>query len=463
MPYPRTCALFRVVFFFSLLALAASTAHAQQQAAGQTLPYMNPALPVDQRVKDLIGRMTLEEKVSQMRDHSPAIPRLGVPKYDWWNEGLHGVAFAGYATNFPQVIGMAATWDTDLVHAMAQTTSTEARAKYNQAMRDDDHEMFFGLTFWAPNVNIFRDPRWGRGQETYGEDPFLTGQMAVAFVSGMQGDDPKYLRVVSTPKHYAVHSGPEPLRHGFNVDVSPHDLEDTYLPAFRAAVTGAHAQSVMCAYNAIDGAPACANTMLLQDHLRDAWHFDGYVVSDCAAVADVYTGHHYAPDMARAAAAAVKAGTDLECGYGKGQAYPALVQAVQQKLITEAELDIALTRLFRARFELGMFDPPSSYAYGRIPFSEVNSPEHRQLSLKAARESMVLLKNADHALPLESRNCEHRRGRPDGRTGAVTAGQLQRTSAVASLSAGWNRKALCVGPHCVCPGVESGRGFCDAD
>ena len=402
MPYPRTCALFRVVFFFSLLALAASTAHAQQQAAGQTLPYMNPALPVDQRVKDLIGRMTLEEKVQQMRDHSPAIPRLGVPKYDWWNEGLHGVAFAGYATNFPQVIGMAATWDTDLVHAMAQTTSTEARAKYNQAMRDDDHEMFFGLTFWAPNVNIFRDPRWGRGQETYGEDPFLTGQMAVAFVSGMQGDDPKYLRVVSTPKHYAVHSGPEPLRHGFNVDVSPHDLEDTYLPAFRAAVTGAHAQSVMCAYNAIDGAPACANTMLLQDHLRDAWHFDGYVVSDCAAVADVYTGHHYAPDMAHAAAAAVKAGTDLECGYGKGQAYPALVQAVQQKLITEAELDIALTRLFRARFELGMFDPPSSYTYGRIPFSEVNSPEHRQLSLKAARESMVLLKNADHALPLKA-------------------------------------------------------------
>ncbi len=402
MPYPRTCALFRIVFFFSLLALALSIAQAQQQAASQALPYMNPALPVDQRVKDLIGRMTLEEKVQQMRDHAPAIPRLGVPKYDWWNESLHGVAFAGYATSFPQVIGMAATWDKNLVHAMAQTTSTEARAKYNQAMREDDHEMFFGLTFWAPNVNIFRDPRWGRGQETYGEDPFLTGQMAVAFVSGMQGDDPKYLKVVSTPKHYAVHSGPEPLRHGFNVDVSPHDLEDTYLPAFRAAVTGAHAQSVMCAYNAIDGAPACASTMLLQEHLRDAWHFDGYVVSDCAAVADVYTGHHYSPDMAHAAAAAVKAGTDLECGYGKGQAYPALVQAVQQKLITEAELDIALTRLFRARFDLGMFDPPSSYAYGRIPFSEVNSPEHRQLSLKAARESMVLLKNADHALPLKA-------------------------------------------------------------
>ena len=402
MPYPGTCAFFSKVLLFSLLVAGVPAAHAQQEPAAQSLPYMNSALPVDQRVKDLIGRMTLEEKVSQMRDHAPAIPRLGVPKYDWWNEGLHGVAFAGYATNFPQVIGMAATWDTDLVHTMAQTTSIEARAKYNQAIRDDDHEMFFGLTFWAPNINIFRDPRWGRGQETYGEDPFLTGQMGVAFVAGMQGDDPKYLRVVSTPKHYAVHSGPEPLRHGSNVDVSPHDLEDTYLPAFRATVTAAHAESVMCAYNAIDGAPACASTMLLQDHLRNAWHFDGYVVSDCAAVADVYSGHHYASDMPHAAAAAVKAGTDLGCGYAKGQAYPALVQAVQQKLITEAELDTALTRLFRARFRLGMFDGPASYAYGRIPFSEVDSPEHRQLSLKAARESMVLLKNNDHMLPLKS-------------------------------------------------------------
>ena len=371
-----------------------------QQAAEQA-PYMNPALPVEKRVDDLIGRMTLEEKVSQMRDHATAIPRLGVPKYDWWNEGLHGVAFAGYATNFPQVIGMAATWDTDLVHTMGVTTSTEARAKYNDAMRQDDHEMFFGLTFWAPNVNIFRDPRWGRGQETYGEDPYLTGRMAVAFVSGMQGDDPKYFRVVSTPKHYAVHSGPEPLRHGFNVDASPHDLEDTYLPAFRAAVTEAHAQSVMCAYNAIDGVPACASSMLLQNHLRDAWKFDGYVVSDCAAVADVNTGHHYAPDMAHAAADAVKAGTDLECGYGQGQAFPSLVDAVHQKLIKESEIDTALKRLFRARFELGMFDPPSSYAYGKVPMSEVNSPEHRQLSLRAARESMVLLKN-DHTLPLKS-------------------------------------------------------------
>jgi beta-glucosidase len=389
---------------FVALALLPIAVCAQQGGGGAAAnqPWMDASRPVAQRVDDLIGQMTLEEKVQQMRDHAPAIPRLGVPKYDWWNEGLHGVAFSGYATNFPQVIGMAATWDASLVHRMGQTISTEARAKYNEAMRQDDHEMFFGLTFWAPNINIFRDPRWGRGQETYGEDPYLTGRMGVAFVTGMQGDDPKYLKLVSTPKHYAVHSGPESTRHRANVDISAHDLEDTYLPAFRAAVTEAHAESVMCAYNAIDGAPACANTMLLKDHLRDAWHFNGYVVSDCAAVADVNTGHHYASDMAHAAAAAVLAGTDLECGFGKGQAYPALVEAVQQKLITEGEINVALRRLFTARFRLGMFDPPSSYAYGRIPMSETNSPEHRQISLQAARESMVLLKNEGGALPLKA-------------------------------------------------------------
>jgi beta-glucosidase len=402
MSYLRVLALFGFFGLVAAFALVPFPAYAQQQAAAQAFPYMNPKLPLEQRVDDLISRMTLEEKVSQMRDHAPAIPRLDVPKYDWWNEGLHGVAFAGYATNFPQVIGMAATWDTGLVHKMGQTVSIEARAKYDEAMRNNHHEMFFGLTFWAPNINIFRDPRWGRGQETYGEDPFLTGRMAVAFVSGMQGNDPKYFRVVSTPKHYAVHSGPEPLRHSFNVDVSPHDLEDTYLPAFRAAVTEAHAQSVMCAYNAIDGAPACASTMLLRDHLRKAWKFDGYVVSDCAAVADVNTGHHYAKDMAHAAADAVKAGTDLECGFREGQAFPALVDAVHQHLIPETDLDNALHRLFRARFKLGMFDPPSSFAYGRIPMTEVNSPEHRELSLQAARESMVLLKNENHTLPLKA-------------------------------------------------------------
>jgi beta-glucosidase len=388
----------RVGVVLGLLAAVAPVCGRGQQSAVGVAAYMNPALPVEQRVDDLIGRMTLEEKVGQMQNSAPAIARLGVPRYDWWNEGLHGVAFSGTATNFPQVIGMAATWDTNLVHNMAQTISTEARAKYNQAVRDDDHERFFGLTFWAPNINIFRDPRWGRGQETYGEDPYLTGRMAVAFVTGMQGDDAKYFKVVSTPKHYAVHSGPEPLRHKFNVDVSPHDLEDTYLPAFRAAITEGHAQSVMCAYNAIDGPPACANTMLLKEHLRDAWHFDGYVVSDCGAVSDVNTGHHFAPDMAHAAADAVKAGTDLECG----SAYGALVDAVHQGLITETELDVSLRRLLLARFRLGMFDPPQSYAYGRTPFSEDNSAEHRRLSLEAARESMVLLKNERGTLPLKA-------------------------------------------------------------
>ena len=387
-----------------LAVLIALPALAQTPSTAQTAPanapYLNPSLPVEQRVNDLVSRMTLEEKVAQMRDHATPIPRLGVPKYDWWNEGLHGVAFGGYATNFPQVIGMAATWDTNLVYQMAETISTEARAKYHQAMREDHHEMFFGLTFWAPNVNIFRDPRWGRGQETYGEDPFLTGRMAVAFVSGMQGNDPKYFKVVSTPKHYAVHSGPEPLRHGFNVNVSPHDLEDTYLPAFRAAITETHAQSVMCAYNAIDGFPACASSMLLRDHLRNAWGFDGYVTSDCGAIGDIATGHKFAPDFAHAASAAVKAGDDLECGYGAGQAYPALVDAVKQNLITEAEIDTAVKHLFTARFKLGMFDPPDSYAYGRIPVSKINSAEHRKLSLQAAREAIVLLKNDRGFLPL---------------------------------------------------------------
>lgn len=387
-----------------LLALTtALLAHVQTQQAQPTrgnAAYLDPALPIERRVDDLVSRMTLEEKISQMRDHAVAIPRLGVPKYDWWNESLHGVAFGGYATVFPQVIGMAATWDTALVGQMAETISTEARAKYHQAMRDDQHEMFFGLTFWAPNVNIFRDPRWGRGQETYGEDPFLTGRMAVAFVNGLQAKDPKYFKVVSTPKHFAVHSGPEPLRHGFNVKVSPYDLEDTYLPAFRSAVTEAHAQSVMCAYNAVDGLPACASEMLLTSHLRDAWRFDGYVVSDCAAVGDIATGHKFAPDYAHAAAVAVKAGTDLECGYGQAQAYPKLADAVKQGLIGEAEIDRAVKRLFMARFRLGMFDPPDSYAYGRIPVTEVNSAEHRRLALKAAREAIVLLKNDAHALPL---------------------------------------------------------------
>ena len=375
-------------------------ARAQRPPGADSLPFLDPSRPVASRVSDLVGRMTLDEKISQMTDHADAIPRLRIPSYVWWNESLHGVAFAGNATTFPQVIGMAATWDTALVHRMGEVTSTEARAKYHDAVRRDDRSWFFGLTFWAPNVNIFRDPRWGRGQETYGEDPFLTSRLGVAFVTGMQGDDPRYLKVVATPKHFAVHSGPEPVRHQFNVDVSPHDLEDTYLPAFRATLTEGHAQSVMCAYNAIDGVPACASTNLLTDHLRKDWGFGGYVVSDCSAVADVTTGHKYSVDLVHAAAASLKAGTDLECGFAPGLAFRALADAVKQNLVTEADIDTSLRRLFTARLQLGMFDPPESYAYGRIPFSEVGSPAHRAIALQAARESIVLLRNERRMLPL---------------------------------------------------------------
>jgi beta-glucosidase len=362
------------------------------------LPYQNAALPVEQRVADLVSRMTLDEKVSQMQNTAPAISRLGVPAYDWWSEALHGVARSGYATVFPQAIGMAASWDADLIHREADVISTEARAKYSDAIAHDNHTIYYGLDFWSPNINIFRDPRWGRGQETYGEDPYLTSRLGVAFVESMQGNDPRYFKVIATPKHYAVHSGPESLRHKFNVDVSPYDLEDTYLPAFRATITEAHAYSIMCAYNAIDGTPACANTMLLQDHLRDAWKFPGYVTSDCGAVADISEGHKYEPDLEGASVAAVKAGTDTTCG----NEYPTLVKAVKDGKITESEIDTAVKRLFTARFRLGMFDPQDHVPYAQIPFSENNSEEHRQAALEAAEKSIVLLKNDSQTLPLRS-------------------------------------------------------------
>ena len=359
-------------------------------------PYEDPSLPIAQRVDDLVSRMTLEEKVLQMQHTAPAIPRLGVAAYDWWNEALHGVARSGYATVFPQAIGMAATWDANLVHREGLVISIEARAKYNQALRENNHSIYYGLTFWSPNINIFRDPRWGRGQETYGEDPFLTGELGMAFVKGLQGDNPKYLEVVATPKHFAVHSGPEPARHGFNVNVAPRDLEDTYLPAFRATIVGAHADSVMCAYNAIDGVPACANTELMQKTLRDAWHFQGYVTSDCGAVGDITSGHHYTPDNEHGSAVAVRAGTDTTCG----NEYVTLVQAVKDGLIKQSEIDTAVKRLFTARMRLGMFDPPDAVPFNRIPMSEDDSPAHRQLALQAAREAIVLLKN-DGTLPLK--------------------------------------------------------------
>ena len=342
-------------------------------------------------------RMTLEEKVSQMGDVAPGIPRLGIPAYNWWNEALHGVARNGFATNFPESIGLAATFDTTLMQQVARVISVEGRAKYNEALREGDRSRFAGLTFWSPNVNIFRDPRWGRGMETYGEDPFLTASMGVQFVEGLQGDNPKYLELVSTPKHFAVHSGPEPLRHGFNVNASPHDLEDTYLPAFRATIMEGHADSIMCSYNAVDGTPACANSMLMQQTLRDDWKFSGFPVSDCDAVADIARGHHFAANMDEAAADGVKAGTDLDCG----GTYDNLVAAVHDHLLSEADIDKAVVSLFTARMRLGMFDPAADVPFNAIPYSEVNSPAHRQVALQAARESIVLLKNRNDILPLK--------------------------------------------------------------
>jgi beta-glucosidase len=391
------CFSINSAFVLSALFIAATSLPAQTPAKHVHLdPYLDPALPLPQRVDDLVQRMTLAEKVSQMQNEAPAIPRLHIAEYDWWNEGLHGVARSGHATVFPQAIGLAATWDPHLIEQIADVISTEARAKYNEAHRQDNHSIFYGLTLWSPNINIDRDPRWGRGQETYGEDPFLTGQIGSAFVRGLQGSNPNYLKVVATAKHFAVHSGPESQRHTFDVAVSPHDLEDTYLPAFRSLVVDAHADSVMCAYNSIDGAPACANTMLLQQTLKHNWHFDGYIVSDCAAITDVAAGHKFAPDMPHAAAISVKAGTDLSCG----KEYSSLIEAVHQNLITESEIDQSVKRLFTARFRLGMFDPPAAVPFNSIPFSENDSAAHAALSLEAARASFVLLKNNPGTLPL---------------------------------------------------------------
>src|SRR6266568_3009131 len=305
----------------STLSLAQDSSTKPAQPAAQAAmadlanaPFRNSALPTEDRVNDLVSRLTLEEKVSQMVHTAAAIPRLGIPQYNWWSEGLHGAAREGYATVFPQAIGLAATFDPDLLHKEADIVATEFRAKYAERVQEKGYsDWFHGLTVWSPNINIFRDPRWGRGQETYGEDPFLTGQMGVAYVTGLQGDDQKYMKALATPKHFAVHSGPEPTRHTVDVQVSAHDLEDTYLPAFRATVT-AGGGSVMCAYNSVDGKPACAQPLLLQEHLRDAWNFQGYVVSDCGAASDISQGHHFTPTMEEGVAAAVKSGMDIICG-----------------------------------------------------------------------------------------------------------------------------------------------------
>ena len=375
-----------------------------QGPEGADLPYMNSKLSPEERAADLVHRMTLEEKASQLVNQARAIPRLNVPAYDWWSEALHGVAVDG-TTEFPEPVGLAATFDTARIREMATAIGTEARIVHVQAARKGTFPIFHGLDFWAPNVNIFRDPRWGRGQETYGEDPFLTARMAVAFVSGMQGDDPRYYRVISTPKHFAVHSGPEPTRHFADVDVSKHDELDTYLPAFRAAVVEGHAGSVMCAYNAINGQPACASEFLLQQTLRGAWQFQGYVVSDCDAVRNIFRDHHYRPTQPQASAISLVRGMDNECiDFSKvtdDHDYRPYIDAVQQGYLPENSVDTALVRLFTARIRLGMFDPPDVAPYNKVDEKILDSAEHRALAIGIANESMVLLKN-DGVLPLKS-------------------------------------------------------------
>jgi beta-glucosidase len=380
----------------AILVIYSSIIFAQETA---TQPdYLNPDLPIEKRVDDLVSRMTLEEKVSQMIDVAEAVPRLQVPEYNWWNEALHGVARAGTATVFPQAIGLAATWNTELMFKIADVISTEARAKHHEFARNNDFSRYKGLTFWSPNINIFRDPRWGRGQETYGEDPYLTSRLGVAFIKGMQGNDPKYFKVIATPKHYAVHSGPEPLRHTFDAATDLRDLYDTYLPAFEASIKEAGAYSIMCAYNRYMGNACCGSPALLQKILRDDWGFNGYVVSDCGAIDDIFKNHKVVETAPEAVAMAIKSGTDLECG----RVYEsAVIEAVKKGLLTEEEIETSVKRLFTARFKLGMFDPPEMVKYAQIPYKENDSEEHRKLSLKAAEESIVLLKNDNNTLPLK--------------------------------------------------------------
>jgi beta-glucosidase len=362
--------------------------------AQETAPYLDPERPLDARVADLVGRLEIGEKIDLLSSSAPAVERLGIPEYDYWNESLHGVARAGRATVFPQAIGMGATFDPELLERVATAISDEARAKYNASVAAGFRQRYRGLTFWTPNVNIFRDPRWGRGQETYGEDPFLTARMGSAYVRGLQGQNPRYLKAAACAKHYAVHSGPEGLRHGFDAVATPQDLHETYLPAFEALVDN-DVEIVMCAYNRTNGAPCCASEFLLQETLRDEWGFDGHVVSDCGAVDDLHTGHKVTADAAESAAATLKAGTDLAC-----TSYAALHQAYERGLVTEADIDRALARVLRTRFRLGFFDPAGSVPWSDVPPSVISSPEHRLLAREAARETMVLLKNEGGLLPL---------------------------------------------------------------
>ncbi|MEW6193586.1 MAG: glycoside hydrolase family 3 C-terminal domain-containing protein [Bacteroidota bacterium] len=364
--------------------------------AQTNLKHFDTSLSIDERVNYLIGLMTVQEKISQMNHDAPAIERLGIPKYNWWSECLHGVARNGLATVFPQAIGLAATWDKSLMLKVASTIADEGRAKYNDAVANNKRGIYQGITFWSPNINIFRDPRWGRGMETYGEDPYLTGQMAVQFIKGLQGDDPKYFKTIATVKHFAVHSGPEPDRHTFDAIVSEYDLRETYLPAFKTSIQKGNVQSLMCAYNRFRGDACCGNDPLLDNILRNEWGFKGYVVSDCWAISDIYQYHKLTKDASEASAISVRAGTDLECG----SSYPSLNEAVQKGLVSEDEINIALKRLFKARFMLGMFDPPEMVPFSKIGLDHLNTEENNNLALQTARKSIVLLKNENKLLPL---------------------------------------------------------------
>jgi len=362
--------------------------------------HFNVSLDFEARTSILVSKMTLEEKISQLGNNSPAIPRLGVLEYNWWNECLHGVARAGTATVFPQAIGMAATFNPSLINNVAVVISDEARAKHHEALRNNDYSQYKGLTFWSPNINIFRDPRWGRGHETYGEDPYLTGQIGTQFVKGLQGNDSKYLKLVATAKHFAVHSGPESERHFFNANVNQRDLWETYLPAFKDLVVGANVYSVMGAYNRVNGESASASNYLLQEILRDKWGFNGYVVSDCGAINDIHANHKIVKTPEESAALGVITGCDLNCG-GIYQRY--LLESVTLGLISEKEIDTAVYRLFLARMKLGMFDPAEIVSYAQIPYDNNNSQKHDELSLKTALGSMTLLKN-NGALPIDINN-----------------------------------------------------------
>jgi len=384
----------RGLFVLILLLLIVPFLSAQQK---YEFPFQNPALSVDDRVDDLVGRLTIEEKISQMVNGSPAIIRLGIPEYNWWNECLHGVARAGLATVYPQAIGLGATWDEELIFRVSTAISDEARAKHHEFVRNGSRKIYQGLTFWTPNINIFRDPRWGRGQETYGEDPFLTGKLGVQFVKGLQGDDPKYFKTVATLKHYVVHSGPEPERHSFDAVTDERDFRDTYLPQFEMGIKEGKAYSVMCAYNRYNGEAACGSDNLLNGILRTEFGFDGYVVSDCGAINDIYRGHKVVATAAEASAMGVRAGTDLECG----NAYRNLKESLEKNMITEKEIDVAVKRLFVARFRLGMFDPPEMVKYASIPYSVNDSEQNKALAKETALKSIVLLKNEDNLLPLK--------------------------------------------------------------